>query len=145
MSNPLDGLGEERDATNAERSVRNGKRTAAQGDGSALVASLSVQGAPEESAPLEKVHRRFRVAWTTGSSPKLVSQVERCLHEAATPSAAIRHLATRPGLLEVDLVRMEERARETLKDFLIRAIMPTEHFHSDGKVTYRSNDFEGAT
>jgi hypothetical protein len=75
--------------------------------------------------------------------PALISQLERCLHEAPTLSLAIRQLATLPGLLEVDLEQIEQQAREELSNSPMRALMPAAHYHPDGKVTYRSNDFEG--
>jgi hypothetical protein len=75
--------------------------------------------------------------------PELVAQVDRCLQEGPTLSLAIRQLATLPGLLEVDVAQLETHARQDLKSSPMRALMPAEHFHPDGKVTYRSNDFEG--
>jgi hypothetical protein len=48
-----------------------------------------------------------------------------------------------PGLLEVDVNALRELASEQLKESPFAAFIPTEQFHADGKVTFRSNDLEG--
>lgn len=74
---------------------------------------------------------------------ELLATIDALLTSSPSLPGAVRQLAVLPGLLEVDIDAMRDAARELLNDSPVVALVPTEQFHADGKVTFRSNDFEG--
>jgi hypothetical protein len=97
-----------------------------------------LMGAIKEALP------EFKQISGTFTVPKeLLATIDALLTANPRLPGAIRELAILPGLLEVDIDALRDSAREQLKDSPFAALVPTEQFHADGKVTFRSNDFEG--
>ena len=89
------------------------------------------------------VRPSIAVRLRTLTVPKeVLTTVDALLTSSPRLAGAVRQLAVLPGLLEVDVDAMRDAAREQLKESPFAALAPTEQFHADGKVTFRSNDFE---
>lgn len=84
-----------------------------------------------------------QISGTLTVPKEVLATVDALLMSTPRLPGAIRQLAVFPGLLEVDVDAVREAAREQLKESPLAALIPTEQFHADGKVTFRSNDFEG--
>jgi hypothetical protein len=98
----------------------------------------------ELMASIRKAIPEFkRISGTLTIPKECIDAVDAILAQTASIAGAVRQLALLPGLLEVDGSALRESASEQLKESPVAALMPTEQFHRDGKVTFRSNDFEG--
>jgi hypothetical protein len=84
-----------------------------------------------------------RISGTLTIPNETLATVDALLTSSPRLSGAIRQLAVLPGLLEVDVDVLRDAVREQLKKRPFLALIPAEHVHVDGKVTFRSNDFEG--
>jgi hypothetical protein len=84
-----------------------------------------------------------QISGTLTVPKEVLATVDALLTSSPRLPGAVRQLAVLPGLLEVDVDAMRDAAREQLKESPFAALVPTEQFHADGKVTFRSNDFEG--
>jgi hypothetical protein len=73
---------------------------------------------------------------------ELVREVEAIAERSASGAQAIRQLALLPGLLEIDKERLRESAREQLKDRPLLGLIPSAHYHPDGKITHRTDGGE---
>ena len=93
---------------------------------------------------IKKSTREFKqVSGSFSLPPALVAEIDRLLATSTSTAAAIRVLSVFPGLLELDLDRLREGAREHMKEASFLSLMPTVHYHPDGKVTFQSIDAEG--
>lgn len=94
----------------------------------------SIQGAIPE----------FKAVSSTLTIPKeLLATIDTMFATSPHLPGAVRQLAVLPGLLEVDIDSIRDAAREQLRESPLVGLIPSEHYHLDGKVTFRSNDFEG--
>lgn len=84
-----------------------------------------------------------QVSGTLQLPAELVMQVDELIATSSTPAAAVRQLAVFPGLLEVNREGLEANARAIFKDSPLLALIPSVHYHADGKVTHRADGFEG--
>jgi hypothetical protein len=75
--------------------------------------------------------------------PEALAEIDRLLSTTPSLPAAIRQLSLLPGLLEIDAAEMRKNASEQLKEHVLLALIPTVHYHPDGKITFRSNDPAG--
>ncbi|HXK18974.1 MAG TPA: DUF4209 domain-containing protein [Polyangiaceae bacterium] len=86
----------------------------------------------------------FKEVTSTLTIPKeLLATIDTMLTTSPHLPGAVRQLAVLPGLLEVDIDNLRESAREHLRESPLAGLLPSEHYHLDGKVTFRSNDFDG--
>jgi|GEM_PF-3991718 len=84
-----------------------------------------------------------QVSGTLTIPKELLATIDLLLASSPRLPGALRQLSVLPGLLEVDVESLRETAREQLRQSPFAALVPTEHYHLDGKVTFRSNDFDG--
>jgi hypothetical protein len=74
--------------------------------------------------------------------PELLADIDNILASASLPGA-IRQLSLFPGMLEVDAAALRATAKEQLKELVFLQVIPSVHYHPDGKITFRSNDPDG--
>jgi hypothetical protein len=84
-----------------------------------------------------------RISGTLAVPKEVLVTIDALLASSPQLPGAVRQLAVLPGLLEVDIEALRTAAREQLKESTFAALIPTVQYHADGKVTFRSNDFEG--
>lgn len=84
-----------------------------------------------------------RISGPLEAPKEVVEQLDAILVGAHSLATAVRQLVVLPGMLEIDLQRFRDAARQQLGESPLLGLMPSTHYHPDGKVIFRSNDFEG--
>jgi Domain of unknown function (DUF4209) len=84
----------------------------------------------------------FAVQSSTIEIPRPAIQEIDGLLTTQTIAGALRVLAAAPGFLDVDINLLTERARQSMKESPFFALIPAQHVHREGKVTYRSDPNE---
>ena len=83
------------------------------------------------------------VSRTLTLPPELISAVDSIFELNPSLPAAVRELSVLPGLLELDVDHIRERAKAHLQESPLLAMIPSVQYHPDGRITHTASGIEG--